>query len=272
MPFSKEFDDTYQLGIKPACTEAGAYCERLDEQVFDEGMLDRIYNQIAKADIVVADMSNQNPNVFYEVGYAHALDKTVILVTNTAADIPFDLKHRFHIVYEGSIVALKSRLAERLSWYVENPKNRKVGASDHLDFCFDGNSLDGAEIACTTRFNDGRHGWVLEIAIHNPADGRFGPITCTPTLIFPSVLVGDPDYGVQASSSRIVQLPAGMSAMSSENPITIQPGGWKDVFFEVFPYQSIYQIVLQRQHQMILRILSDGPPRDISFRMTLMHR
>lgn len=40
MPFSGDFDDVYQLGIKAACTEAGAYCERLDEQVFDEGMLD----------------------------------------------------------------------------------------------------------------------------------------------------------------------------------------------------------------------------------------
>lgn len=271
MPFSKEFDDIYQLGIKPACTEAGAYCERLDEQVFDEGMLDRIYNQIAKADIVVADMSKQNPNVFYEVGYAHALDKRVILVTNTAADIPFDLKHRFHIVYDGSIVALRSRLAERLSWYVENPKNQRVGASDHLEFCFGGDALDNAEITLEHIFSDGRLGWRLEISIHNPADGRFGPITCTPTLILPSDLLGDPLFGLYSSSSQIVQLPAAMSAMSSEHPITVQPGGWKNVVFEVIPHQ-FYRDDLYRSHQMLLRVLSDGPPRDIAFGMTLKGR
>jgi hypothetical protein len=45
MPFDKEFDDVYQLGIKPSCAASGAYAERIDEQLFDESILDRIYNQ-----------------------------------------------------------------------------------------------------------------------------------------------------------------------------------------------------------------------------------
>ena len=69
MPFNEGFDDTYELGIKEACKSAGAYCERVDEQIFLENVLDRVYNQIAKADIIVSDMSDQNPNVFYETGY-----------------------------------------------------------------------------------------------------------------------------------------------------------------------------------------------------------
>ena len=44
-------------------------------------------------------MTGMNPNVFYEVGYAHALNKRVILLTETAEDIPFDLKHTPHVVY-----------------------------------------------------------------------------------------------------------------------------------------------------------------------------
>ena len=52
MPFDKSFDDIYQFGIKESCKDAGAYCERLDEQLFHETMLDRIYNQIAKADLL----------------------------------------------------------------------------------------------------------------------------------------------------------------------------------------------------------------------------
>jgi hypothetical protein len=56
MPFSDEFDDVYQLGIKPACQKAGAYAERVDEQIFNETILQRIYNQIAKADVIIAEI------------------------------------------------------------------------------------------------------------------------------------------------------------------------------------------------------------------------
>jgi len=107
MPFQKEFNDVYGLGIKQACKDSGAYCERVDEQQFEESILERIYNQIAKADIIISDMTGKNPNVFYETGYAHALNKKVILLTQKAEDIPFDLKHYPHIVYEGEIVELK---------------------------------------------------------------------------------------------------------------------------------------------------------------------
>jgi len=110
MPFEAAFHDAYQLGIKAACKEAGAYCERVDEQIFQESILEQIYNQIAKADIVVSDMTGRNPNVFYEAGYAHAIGKRTILLTQKAEDIPFDLKHYPHIIYGGSITTLKDDL------------------------------------------------------------------------------------------------------------------------------------------------------------------
>jgi hypothetical protein len=121
MPFDDAFDDVYQIGIKEAATRAGAYCERVDEQIFHESILERIYNQIAKADIVVADMTNRNANVFYEVGYAHALGKRTILLTRAADDIPFDLKHFPHIVYGKSIAGLRDDLTGHIEWCVKNP-------------------------------------------------------------------------------------------------------------------------------------------------------
>jgi hypothetical protein len=81
MPFQADFDDIYHVGIKSACSSVGAYCERVDEQIFLENILERVYNQISKADIVVSEMTGRNPNVFYETGYAHALNKRVILLT-----------------------------------------------------------------------------------------------------------------------------------------------------------------------------------------------
>ena len=125
IPFDKEFKDIYKFGIKGAVNEVDAYAERLDEQIFTEGMLDRIFNQISKADVVVADMTGRNPNVFYEVGYAHALGKIVLLLTQNSDDIPFDLKHRQHTVYSGSIDTLKSELVTKLQWAISESRNRQ---------------------------------------------------------------------------------------------------------------------------------------------------
>jgi hypothetical protein len=121
MPFSEEFEDVYRIGIKEACDNANAYCERVDEQIFSERIIDRIYNQIAKADIVIADMTGRNPNVFYEVGYAHALGKLTILLTQNADDIPFDLKHFPHIIYGTRISYLRDELKKRVKYFIANP-------------------------------------------------------------------------------------------------------------------------------------------------------
>ena len=120
----------------------GEYCERVDEQVFHENMLDRIYNQIAKSDMIVADMTHKNPNVFYEVGYAHALNKTVILLTQNADDIPFDLRHRAHIVYGSSITALKDSLKRRVKYYLENPKLHRNSSLDFLKYIVEGVDIE----------------------------------------------------------------------------------------------------------------------------------
>ena len=124
MPFSTEFSDIYTYGIKGAAEDVGAYAERIDEQIFDEGILERIFNQINKADVIVADMTNRNANVFYEVGYAHALNKVVVLLTQNADDIPFDLKHRPHIVYGGKIGDLHPVLTQRLAWAIGEVRRR----------------------------------------------------------------------------------------------------------------------------------------------------
>lgn len=116
MPFDKAFDDIYKIGIKETANSLEILAERVDEQIFREGILERIYRQIELADLIVADMTGQNPNVFYEVGYAHAKGKLCILLTQNADDIPFDLKHHRHIVYGNSIGDLRSRLAGEMAW------------------------------------------------------------------------------------------------------------------------------------------------------------
>ena len=169
MPFEDAFNDVYKLGIKPACEEAGAYCERVDEQIFQkETILSRIYNQIAKADMIVADMTGRNPNVFYEVGYAHALGKQVVLLTRDSDDIPFDLKHYSHIVYSGGIAFLKEEAAKRIRWTLEHPEKRLEQVDQRLKLYLNGVELkEGCEISGNPYDLDDTLG------IHNPTSRSF---------------------------------------------------------------------------------------------------
>ena len=116
MPFDTSFDDVYKIGIKETADSLDILAERVDEQLYRESILERIYHQIEEAHIVIADMTGKNANVFYEVGYAHARGKLCILITADADDIPFDLKHRRHIVYGRSVDTLRARLREELEW------------------------------------------------------------------------------------------------------------------------------------------------------------
>lgn len=151
MPLSADFTDIYKFGIKGAADDVGAYAERLDEQIFTEGMLDRIFNQISKADVVVADMTGRNPNVFYEVGYAHALGKIVLLLTQNADDIPFDLKHRQHTVY-ANIGALRQALVPKLEWAItEARRQKRPGGTEKISIRILGAEIPAAGQAGTDK-------------------------------------------------------------------------------------------------------------------------
>jgi nucleoside 2-deoxyribosyltransferase len=126
MPFDAAFDDVYKLGIKETAEKLGIRAERVDEQIFHkENILERIYNQIDAADLIIADLTGRNPNVFYETGYAHAKRKLCLLLTSRADDIPFDLKHHRHLIYGDSIQNLRQALEKDLEWLKSEFANRQ---------------------------------------------------------------------------------------------------------------------------------------------------
>lgn len=132
MPFAEEYDDVYRIGIQEPAISLGINAERVDDQIYKEGILDRIYRQIEIADLIIADMSGQNANVFYEVGYAHAKEKLCILLTKNEKDIPFDLKHQRHIVYGNSLQVLRDSLKKDLLWAIselDNIRKSKIRVS-----------------------------------------------------------------------------------------------------------------------------------------------
>ena len=100
MPFSNEFDPVYHQLIKPSFEEAGFRVDRADDIVSQRNILKDVIDGIHKADVIVADVTGSNPNVYYELGVAHGLKKNVILLTQSKKDIPFDLKSYRHVEYD----------------------------------------------------------------------------------------------------------------------------------------------------------------------------
>lgn len=168
MPFRSDFEDVYRLGIKQTSENLGLRAERVDEQLYEEPMLERIYHQIKRADIIIADMTGQNPNVFYEVGFAHAKNKLCILLTQDASDIPFDLKQHRHIIYGGSITNLKEELNKNLQWALKRITTEKVsGLSVKCAPKSESLELNRIYAKGTVR---------LEIDMNNHGDSVFGEI------------------------------------------------------------------------------------------------
>ena len=77
----------------------GYQCNRADDIWNNQHILDDIIELIETAAVVVCDLSNRNPNVFYEAGIAHTLGKEVILLTQSDNDVPFDLQSIRYVRY-----------------------------------------------------------------------------------------------------------------------------------------------------------------------------
>jgi len=103
MPFDEKFSPIYENILKKVVEEFGLKCKRADEIFGTQPIIEDIWKYIHKARILIADLTGRNPNVFYELGLAHAINKKVILITQNLKDVPFDLRHYRCIVYEDSI-------------------------------------------------------------------------------------------------------------------------------------------------------------------------
>jgi len=113
MPFASEFDDVYVLGIRDVAEKMGFIVERADDVEHNENILDLIQEKIRTSDAIIADTTGQNPNVFYEVGYSHAVEKPTIIISRKGSKVPSDLQSLNHIFYE-TIVQLREMLEKRI--------------------------------------------------------------------------------------------------------------------------------------------------------------
>lgn len=102
MPFMPELNGVYHNHIKKVADSLNLSIACADDFFSQKSIIEEIWSAIAQASILIADGTHKNPNVFYEIGIAHAIGKPVILITQNHDDIPFDLRHRRYIPYKPS--------------------------------------------------------------------------------------------------------------------------------------------------------------------------
>lgn len=119
MPFKVELRPLFDDIILPATQEVGLTCIRADDIYSPGQVMQQIWEHINTARVLIADLTGRNPNVFYELGLALALEKDVILLAQQSEDVPFDLQHmryfRYSIGGSAAIDAARTKLVTSLN-------------------------------------------------------------------------------------------------------------------------------------------------------------
>lgn len=103
MQFGEPYDSLYSEVIRPVSESMGLEAYRADD-VYKPGIiLQDIIRGILEAEVIIAEITPVNANVFYEIGYAHAMKKPTILLAERGRDLPFDIKSYRCIFYDNTI-------------------------------------------------------------------------------------------------------------------------------------------------------------------------
>jgi len=142
MPFSstnrctsEQWTEIFNNVHKPAVTGSrlGYRCVRSD--IRTGAFIKDILMQLNQADVVLADLTDMNPNVFYELGVRHTLKNRTILVSQTMDDVPSDLRQYGVITYKttpNGVVEYKKNLNNLLRDIRDNPDRADNPVSDYL--------------------------------------------------------------------------------------------------------------------------------------------
>jgi len=112
MPFSAPFTPVYSE-IKTALEAQRYRCQRADDFWLHAHIMSDVIELMCTSSVIVCDLTDKNPNVFYEAGIAHTLGKEVILITQSRDDVPFDLRPLRYLHYLNNNEG-RAKLAEEI--------------------------------------------------------------------------------------------------------------------------------------------------------------
>jgi hypothetical protein len=119
-PFDQgAFDKRYEDILSPAITDAGLEPYRVDRDPAASIPIEQIEAGIRSAQVCLADVTTDNPNVWFEIGFAIAAGKEIVLVCSASRQrFPFDIQHRQIITYNtdstSDFAALQEKITKRL--------------------------------------------------------------------------------------------------------------------------------------------------------------
>lgn len=122
MPFNKSYDIIYGT-IKQYLNDEGFICSRADEIAGSTPIISKILVQIMKSQYIIVDLTECNPNVFYELGIAHTLKeaRNVFLIKQKKYEIPFDIKHLTYVEYDPQNLNL---ISSQICSFLNNSKSK----------------------------------------------------------------------------------------------------------------------------------------------------
>jgi hypothetical protein len=129
MPFAPEFTDVWKGGIQRAAQAEGFTPIRVDMINRSSNITDDIVSSIEKCRLAIVDVTNNNPNVMFELGYAIAKDKKNIIISQSADFLPFDIRNIRTIVYANTwsgVEELKGRIQEFLKEASPQKHNKRA--------------------------------------------------------------------------------------------------------------------------------------------------
>lgn len=92
MQFTSPYNELFQQVVRPVCADLGVAAVRADDSYGPGLVIADVTRQIDESKFVVAEITPANPNVYYEVGYAHARNKPTILIADRKMErLPFDI-------------------------------------------------------------------------------------------------------------------------------------------------------------------------------------
>ena len=100
MPFKARMAEVYSNHIKKLGKELRVSIRRADDSYSPRPFMEKVWDGICAARLIVGDCTEKNPNVLYEIGIAHTVGKKVVLITRSEEDIPADIGHFEHITYD----------------------------------------------------------------------------------------------------------------------------------------------------------------------------
>jgi len=132
-----EWTGIFEHMIKPAVTGSrlGYDCERA--KPLTGAFVRDILEGLNRADVVIADLTDRNPNVCYELGIRHTLKRRTILIAQNIDDVPSDLQAYWVVTYEKDLTgaeSFKKRIREILREMQKSPKKPDSPIADFLEF------------------------------------------------------------------------------------------------------------------------------------------